>query len=174
MKLRYERPPLVEMNKGRVFVVVHDKRSPDRGGNDPTRVGTIRNNLGMPFPLNSSADREPTKVIKALVSDCLKAAGYKVMETPDDAPRVDATLQSFWSDGYQHSRMWTEIPTELRRDKDSSAVWSYTFESNMGITWMAPGYGPFDEGFSQMLEDVKRQMIFQFKEPEFNNRMNSL
>jgi hypothetical protein len=174
MKLRYEKPPFEEMSKGRVYVVVNDKRLPDRGGTDPTRVGTIRNNLGMPFPLNSSEDREPTKVINELISDCLKAAGYSVVERPDDVPLMDVTLQSFWSDGYQHSRMWTEIPTELKRDKDSSPVWRCTFQSNMGITWMAPGYGPFDDGFSKMLEDVKQQMIFQFKDPKFSDSMNSL
>ena len=88
MDLHYEKPPIKEMNRGDIFVVVNGQRPAEEGGNDPTRVGTIRNTFGMPFPLNSRADRDPSTVIKQLVTDCLKASGYNVSEQPSNAPQL--------------------------------------------------------------------------------------
>ena len=173
MRLRYVKPPFKEMNKGVIYVVVDDQRSPEKGGNDPTRVGTIRNTFGMPFPLQSSVDREPSKVIKELVSDCLKAAGYKISGQPDSAPQLHVVIEKFWSDGYQHSRIWTKIPVELKKDEHSQPVWKHIFESNIGVTWKA-GYGPFDKGINSMLEEVKNKMITEFKNRKFNKKLKSL
>jgi len=171
MKLHYVKPPFKKMNKGEIYVVVDDQRSPEKGGNDPTRVGTIRNTFGMPFPLNSSVNREPSKVIKELVSDCLKAAGYKISGQPDSAPQLHVVLQKFWSDGYQHSRIWTKIPVELKKDGHSQPVWKHIFESNIGVTWKV-GYGTFDKGINSMLEEVKNKMITEFKTPKFNKSLS--
>jgi len=88
MDLHYEKPPIKEMNRGDIFVVVNGQRPAEEGGNDPTRVWTIRNTFGMPFPLNSRADRDPSTVIKQLVTDCLKASGYNVSEQPSNAPQL--------------------------------------------------------------------------------------
>jgi len=173
MRLRYVKPPFKEMNKGVIYVVVDDQRSPVRGGNDPTRVGTIRNSFGMPFPLKSSVNREPSKVIKELVSDCLKAAGYKISGQTGSAPQLHVMLQKFWSDGYQHSRIWTKIPVELKKDEHSQPVWKHIFESNIGVTWRV-GYGTFDKGINSMLEEVKDKMITEFKNPKFNKKLKSL
>lgn len=173
MKLHYVKPPFKEMNKGEIYIVVDDQRPPKKGGNEPTRVGTIRNTFGMPFALKSSVDREPLKVIKELVSDCLKAAGYKISEHPDSAPQLHVVLQEFWSDGYQHSRIWTKIPVELKKDEHSQPVWKHIFESNIGATWTV-GYGPFNKGINSMLEEVKNKMITEFNSPKFNMSLKSL
>ena len=173
MKLHYVKPLFNETNKGEIYVVVDDQRPPDKGGNDPTRVGTIRNTFCMPFPLKSSVDREPSKVIKELISDCLKTAGYKISGQPDSAPQLHVVLQTFWSDGYQHSRIWTKIPVELKKDESSQPVWKHIFESNIGVTWTA-GYGQFDKGINSMLDEVKNKMITEFKDPKFNKRLKSL
>jgi hypothetical protein len=167
MKLKYVKPPFKEMNKGEIYVVIDDQRLPERGGNDPMVVGTIRNTFGMPFSLKSSADREPTKVIKELVSDCLNTAGYKISGKPDSVPQLRVVLQAFWSDGYQQSRIWTKIPVELKKDEKSQPVWKHIFESNIGVTWSA-GYGPFNKGINRLLEDVKNKMITEFKKPSFS------
>lgn len=172
MNLRYVKPSFEEMNKGKICVVVNDQRPPEEGSNDPTRVGTIRNTFGMPFPLRSSVGREPPKVIKELVSDCLKAAGYEVVEQSNNVPQLYVVLQSFWSDGYQHNRMWMTMFTELKNDINSPPVWRYEFESNVGVTWTA-GYGPFDKGFNRMLEDAKQKLIDQFKGSKFHNSFKS-
>jgi len=173
MKLQYSKPSFKEMNKGTIYVVIDDQRPPEEGGNDPTRVGTIRNNFGMPFALRASAAREPSKVIKQMASDCLKAAGYKVAGRSDSSGELHLMLQSFWSDGYQHNRIWTKIAMELRKDKNSPPAWEHIVESNMGATWTV-GYGPFNKGINRMLEDVKSKMIAAFKDQQFQESLESL
>ena len=66
MKLNYTKPPIDTMNKiskGTISVVVDDQRPPEEGKIDHTRVGTIRNTFGVPFPLRADEDRQPPKVI---------------------------------------------------------------------------------------------------------------
>lgn len=172
MSLHYEKPTFKEMNRGKIFVVVNDQRPTEEGGNDPKRVGTIRNGVGMPFPLNSSADRNPSRVIKELVSDCLKATGYNVSEQPSNVPQMHVVIKSFWSDGYHHQRIWTILPAELKKDNHSPPVWEHTFESSNGVTWTA-GYGPFDEGINEMLEDLKSKMLAEFNDPKFYKSLKS-
>jgi hypothetical protein len=171
--MHYEKPSFNEMNKGEIYVVVNDQRPPDEGGNEPARVGTIRNGFGMPFALNSEVGREPSKVIKELVSDCLKAAGYKVSDQPSNFPQLHVVIETFWSDGYVHSNIWTNLPSELKKDQNSPPVWQHNFESSSGATWTA-GYGPFEKGINNMLEDVKVKMLNEFKSPEFYNSLKSL
>jgi hypothetical protein len=168
MALQYKKPPINEMNRGDVFLIVNDQRPAEKGGNDPTRVGTIRNTFGMPFPLNSRADRDPSTVIKQLVTDCLNAAGYNVIEQPSNALQLLVVIKSFWSDGYQHSRIWTELPSKLKKDDHSPPIWEHTFESNIGATWKV-GYGPFNKGINSMLEDIKTKMLAEFNDPKFYN-----
>jgi len=173
MSLRYEKPIMMEKNKGDIYVAIEDQRVPEKGGDEPLVVGAIRNSVGMPFPLNASPDREPSKVIKEMVSDCLNAAGYTVADNPDGVPHLSVVLEEFWSDGYQHSRIWTKIPAELKKDENSKPVWVYLFESNIGVTWKT-GYGPFDQGINSMLDDVKYKMLTEFKDPGFHKSLNSL
>ena len=173
MQLKYKKPPIKDMNKGEIYVVMDDQRPPDNGGDDPTRVGTIRNTFGMPFALRANKDREPSKVIKELISDCLNSAGYKISEKSNGVPQIHVVLQSFWSDGYQHSRMWTKIPVKLIKDKSSQPVWQHTFEYNIGATWSV-GYGPFNKAINKMLEELKNQMITEFNNPKFNESFQLL
>ena len=172
MSLLYEKPSFETMNKGKICLVVNDQRPSEDGGSDPTRVGTIRNNFGMPFPLRSSAGREPPKVIRELVSDCLKAAGYDVVEQSNNVPQLHVALKSFWCDGYQYNKVWMTMSTELKSDINSQPVWRHEFESNAGIIWTV-GYGPFNEGFNRMLEDAKQKLIAQFKDSRFQNSFKS-
>lgn len=172
MSLRYEKPSFEMMNKGKICVVVNDQRPSEEGGNDPTRVGTIRNNFGMPFPLMATAGREPQKVIKELFSDCLKAAGYEVVEQTKTVPQMHVVLKSFWCDGYQYNSVWMTMSVELKRFENSQPVWSHEFESNDGVVWTA-GYGPFDKGFNRMLENAKQKLITQFKDSKFQKSYQS-
>ena len=173
MSLRYEKPSFEMMNKEKISVVVDDQRPSGEGGNDPTRVGTIRNNFGMPFPLRASAGREPTKVLKELFSDCLKAAGYEVVEQAEPVPQMNVLLKSFWCDGYQYNSVWMTMSLELKSSKQDKPLWTLDFESSDGIVWTA-GYGPFDEGFNRMLEKAKQSLITHFKDLKFQSSFKSL
>jgi hypothetical protein len=173
LMLQYDKPPFKDMNKGVLNVVIDDQRPPEQGGDEPLRVGTIRNAFGMPFSLNASEEREPSKVIKELVTDCLKASGYKVAEKPGSMPQMHVVLKTFWSDGYQHSRAWTSIPVALKKDGQSKPVWEHTFEANTGATWTV-GAGPIEEAIDFMLEEVKAKMLIEFKSKKFNKGVRSL
>lgn len=172
MKLNYIKPSIKTMNKGRISVVVNDQRPYEEGKNDHTRVGTIRNTFGKPFPLRADADREPLKVIKELVSDCLKASGYEVVESSDNAAHLYIALRSFWSDGYQYNKMNMTMATELKNDPNASPVWSYELKSDAAVTWTI-GYGQLDKGFTILLEDAKKKLMAQFESSEFHNSLKT-
>ena len=175
MKLHYTKPPIDTanlINKGRISIIVNDRRPPEEGKNDPTRVGTIRNTFGMPFPLKADAEREPPKVLKELVSDCLKASGYEVVESSNDVAHLYVDLRSFWSDGYQYNKMVMAMITELKNDQNASPVWSYELKSDAAVPWTI-GYGQLDKGFTKLLEDVKGKLMAQFKSSEFHNSLKT-
>ena len=143
MKLNYAKPLIDtanKINKGKISIVVNDRRLPEEGKNDPTRVGTIRNTFGMPFPLKADAEREPPKVIRELVSDCLKASGYEVVASSNNVANLYVDLRSFWSDGYQYNKMAMAMITELKNDTNASPVWSYELKSDAAVPWTI-GYG---------------------------------
>ena len=173
MCLQYAKPDAMARRKGSITVVVEDQRPVEETGGDPARVGTIRNSFGMPFALRSNPDRQPQIVINDLVSDCLGAAGYEVVEEKAGVPRLNVALKSFWSDGYQYSRMWLVISTALRKNQNSQPVWQIDFESSTGIVWTV-GYGKFDEGFTKILEDAKKQLMIKFNDKKFHGSYASL
>lgn len=113
------------------------------------------------------------KEFKRLWKALIKATGYAVAAQPSDVPQLHVAIKSFWSDGYQHQRIWTILPTELKQDKLSKPVWEHTFEIGLGANWTV-GYGPFDEGINRMLEDLKAEMLTTFNDPEFYNSIKSL
>jgi uncharacterized lipoprotein YajG len=175
MKLNYTKPPIDTMNridKGAISVIVNDRRPPEEGKNDLTRVGTIRNTFGVPFPLRADADRQPPQVIKELVSDCLKASGYEVVESSNNVAHLFVDLLSFWSDGYQYNKMYMSMTTELKNDPDASPLWSYELKSDAAVPWTI-GYGQMDKGFTKLLEDAKKKLLAQFKSSEFNDRFKA-
>jgi hypothetical protein len=175
MKLNYTKPPIDAMNKikkGAISVIVNDRRPPEEGKNDQTRVGTIRNTFGVPFPLRADADRQPPKVIKELVSDCLKASGYEVVESSNDVVHLFVDLRSFWSDGYQYNKMYMAMITELKNNPNASPVWSYELKSDAAVPWTI-GYGQMDKGFTKLLEDAKKKLMDQFESSEFHNRLKA-
>lgn len=173
MKLRYQEPPAATSTRGDIELVFEDRRPSDRGGDEPARVGTIRNAFGMPFPLKADPSREPSRVVRQLVSECLAATGYRVVEASQGTPLLLATLQTFWTDGYQHSRMILNLPLELKRDESAEPVWSHELVSNVGVTWTA-GYGQFDRGFTAMLEAAKQMLLAEFASADFREAIQSL
>lgn len=174
MQLAYPKPqPLVPV-KGEVSVKIDDQRIPERGGDEPLKVGIVRNTFGMPFPLMASPDREPTKVMRELLSDCLEASGYKVVDASKQTPQLHAVLKVFWSDGYQHSRMGLLMPMEFKRVADTSSSWNHAVDINTGKTWGMGGFSQFNGAFNKMLEEAKVDLLEQFAKPEFEEAYLSL
>jgi hypothetical protein len=171
MSLRYEKPFIGSTMLGKIGVSIKDMRAPEKGGTDPIRVGTMRSAVGIPYSLRASKD--PVKVVKELVSDCLKANGYEVVDPSPNIPQLNVTLKSFWCDGYQVNRAWMQIQTELKAQESSVPVWQDDFESSVNVV-MTVGYGAFDKGFNRMLEDAKQKLFERFKDSEFNNAFKSI
>jgi hypothetical protein len=174
MQLAYPKPPAAGADKGEVSIYVHDERAPDRGGDDPLTVGVARNTFGMPFEIKAASNREPTMVVRALITDCLAAAGYKVAEASSNAPLLHAILKVFWSDGYQHSRMGLLLPMVLKQDPAAPAQWEHVVDINTGMTWGMGGFSQFNEGFNKMLEGARNDLIEEFGKPEFTSAYKSL
>jgi hypothetical protein len=166
MKLQYDAPEAGEPSKGEISVVFSDLRPANRGGDEPMRVGSVRNTFGMPFPLKAASGRQPAQVAKGLVIDCLEASGYRVVEPAAGVPQLHTGLQAFWTDGYQHSRVVVDMSLELRRDESAVPAWSHQLVSNTGVTWTA-GYGQFDKGFTRTLDLAKGMLISELDGPEF-------
>ena len=134
MKLRYEPPPSAAGSSSELAVVLVDGRSPDRGGADPLRVGTIRNAFGMPFPLKASESREPSKVVETLLAECLAASGYRVVEARPGVARLRATLLTFWTAAptsiteprtLEPASTDASVACQLRRDPQSNTARRY-------------------------------------------------
>lgn len=174
MQLTYTKPPAAPSIKGQIYVSIDDLRPPDRGGKDPLKVGFVRNAFGQPFPVKAAPDREPSKVVKELISVCLMSAGYKVVDDSSAAPHLRAQLKVFWSDGYQHSRMGLRMPIELRKSKKSIGVWAYELDVNTGFTVRSAGYKQFNSGYNKMLEVAKEKLVEQFKRTEFQSHYLAL
>jgi hypothetical protein len=174
MQLAYKKPAATTINKGKLSVIISDQRAPDRGGNNPLVVGIVRNAFGMPFPVKAAPNREPTKVTKELMSECLMAAGYKVVDHSNKTPQLHAVLKVFWSDGYQHSRMGILMPLELKNNEKSPPVWKYSVDVNTGFTVKSAGFRQFNEGYNKMLERTKDKLLELFNSQEFENKYRTL
>lgn len=170
MQLKYARPAPAPASKGDVAVIVTDAREPQKGGEQPFKVGNARNAFGMPFAINAASNREPTRAIKELVTDCLMAAGYRVVEDGGRAPQLHAVLKTFWSDGYQHSRMIIDVPMELKQAGRSKAAWTYNLNVNTGFTWRSAGYRQFNLGFNKMMETAKDDLLREFTSSGFQKK----
>ena len=172
LQLHYTKPPFETTIKGSISVVLNDKRPAEEGGKEPMQVGVVRNAFGMPFPMKAT-NTEPSKIVKELVSDCLKAAGYNSVEQSENVPQLHVFLESFWSDGYQMSRTSMKLLMELRKSPTSPALWSQPLLSDAVVMWTA-GTGPMEKGYNQVLEDAKQKLITYFKDSKFTAAYQSL
>jgi hypothetical protein len=174
MGLVYQSPPPGAADKGVISVVLDDRRPAKRGGDNPYVVGTLRNTFGMPFPVKAASNREPSQVVAKLISECLQAAGYRVVDPSADAPQLSATLEQFWSDGYQHNRLWVTMPLDLRGAGGSTPVWSKELEVNEGWTAKTAGFRQMNSGYNKLLETTKQELLREFNSPYFREKYQSL
>ena len=108
------------MNQGKIRVIVKDERSPELGGNNPTVVGHARSTFGAPKNVSTRETRLPVKVVKELISDCLRAAGYDVTDQLVEVPKIYAVLNELWCYGYLHYEMRMTILMDLKKGENSS------------------------------------------------------
>ncbi|MFH2045144.1 MAG: hypothetical protein ABIK92_08350 [Pseudomonadota bacterium] len=174
LRLNYQTPNAASSKIGKIVLVLDDQRNPEKGGNDPLVIGNVRNAFGMPFKAKASPQREPSKVMRELLSSCLAAAGYEVVDESSNAPVLHATLKSFWSDGYQHQRMYIKMQTELVKEIGSSPVWISFVDVNEGFTVKTAGFKQMNAGYEKMLETTKNKLLTDFNLKEFYTAYKSI
>ncbi len=174
MQLAYQSPPPGADERGTISVVMDDQRAPRKGGDDPLVVGFLRNAFGMPFAVKAASNRQPSKVVAQLIAECLEAAGYRVVDSSANAPQLFVSLAEFWSDGYQHNRLWLVAPLELRGAGRSAAVWTKELRINEGWTAKTAGFGQMNSGYNKLLETTRNQLLSEFDSPNFRQSYGSL
>ncbi|MCB2166822.1 MAG: hypothetical protein KQI78_04105 [Deltaproteobacteria bacterium] len=174
LQLTYQKPPMATATIGQLYVEVDDARPPEKGGNDPYTVGVIRSAVGIPYDVKAAPDREPSIVVKELISECLMSAGYRIVNDSSAAPHLQASLKKFWSDGYVHNRIALEMPIVLQKSENAASAWTYVLDVNEGFTPMGFGFSQFNAGYNRMLDVAKDKLIEQFTSPEFENLYRTL
>ncbi len=170
IQLSYERPAAAEDRYGPVEVVLEDARVAGKGGGEPYVVGQLRNAFGMPFDVEAAPDREPSKVVRELISECLRASGFRVVDASSGAPQLFARLDQFWSDGYQHNRLWLDLHLELRPATGGRPVWSDVMNVNEGWTAKTAGFSQMNSGYRKLLESARDDLLLRFQDREFRRQ----
>lgn len=172
-RLKYKIPDASSSKIGKVILIVDDRRDPDKGGNDPLAIGIARSAAGVPFTMKASSGNEPLKVMREMISSCLLASGYDVVDESNKAPVLHATLNDFWSDGYAHNRMVIKMRVELVKEIGSPPLWISFVDVNEGATavWSVRDFG---RGYNKMLETTKNKLLTDFNLKEFYNAYISI
>jgi hypothetical protein len=85
-------------------------RPADKGGLDPRKVGNVRAEAGIPYPVTTQGEDELPNAVGRLVSDAMTNAGVSAVGPSDAAPTslVQANMTELWCDGYSVG-MWVHI-----------------------------------------------------------------
>ncbi len=168
MRMEYTKPTFLDATRGPVSVEVTDARADAEGGTEVLLVGQVRSGAGIPYGVWAKEGRQPPVVLREVLEDSLKAAGYAVADG-GAAPTLHATLKRMWCDGYLHYEVSLLAPLELR---GGAAPWTGMIESRGGVTLM---WGPaeLNKGFKRMLDDAIVKLVQQFQGAEFQAAVGS-
>ncbi|MFH1434387.1 MAG: hypothetical protein ABIJ56_01600 [Pseudomonadota bacterium] len=172
--LLYTSPPAGAMNQGDIAVEVVNQRPGDKGGANPFMLGQVRNAFGVPIrKLIAREDREPTVLVKTMVSECMAAAGYRPVEPTAGIPKVTVALTSFWCDGYTNYTMTMNANMTLANADGSGATWAETLVA-VGNRTIIMHEKELENGFQMMLNNAVTQLIQKFQSPQFKNAIASM
>ena len=172
--LPYTIPSPGAMNQGDIAVEVVNQRPGDKGGANPFLLGHVRNAFGMPIrKIIAREDREPTALLKTMVSECLANAGYRPVEPAAGIPQVTVSLTSFWCDGYRNYTMTMNANMTLSNADGSGAAWAESLVA-VGNRTIIMHEKELDNGFKMMLNNAVSQLIQKFQSPQFKNALASM
>ena len=172
--LPYTSPQPGAMNQGDIAVEVVNQRPTDKGGTEPFLLGHVRNAFGMPIrKIIAREDREPTALMKTMVSECLAASGYRPVEPTAGIPKITVAITSFWCDGYTNYTMTTNATLTLSQADGSGAAWSDTLVA-VGNRTIIMHEKELDNGFQMMLNNAVTQLIQKFQSPQFKTALASM
>ncbi len=108
-----------------VTLVVSDRRPPKEGGDDPSRVGSIRALAGNSAGMREQSPDAVRRLVEAATKSGLAKAG---VGTADAGPTLEVAISKFWMDGY--SSYTAELWGTLRARRDGQDVWSRDLKVN--------------------------------------------
>jgi hypothetical protein len=160
VSLDYSRPPILGSGSGEIAVVVEDKRPPKRGGDTkiPGEVGLLRNTFGMPIASQVSL-KPPTEAMKDLITDCLRGAGYSVVNADGRVPTVHAQIEELWSDGYIHYEMSLQLAVQMNN-------WRFPLEIKSQVTLQLSA-AELNSAYTQLMNEAAQKLVEQFKSDRF-------
>jgi hypothetical protein len=105
--LTYQARPPAPPLQGKVVIVVHDTREPERGGKDKRQIGVATQGMsiggfGIPQAIRMKDANVVTDTLRAIVIDAAQANGLAVVPegTPDATAKIVVEVQRFWCSGY--------------------------------------------------------------------------
>lgn len=150
---------------GSVSLKVVDQRPADAGGQDKTRVGSVRGSYGIPQGINdSSADVAPQSVTEA-TTDALKQAGVSVQS---GKPMIlVATVTQYWMDGLMGYKASIAVQYALQ-DSTGKTLWSSEVKAGAGGTNLFRSPNSFTQDmFENALTDLANKAAEQFNSAAF-------
>lgn len=146
-----------------VALDVIDARQPSVTGGDTRRVGSLRNGIGVPFPVEENGPDRVAQLVREATADALRQAGVGIKA--GSARTLVARVDKFWVDGYAGYKASCELDYSLR-DHDGKALWSSEVDGGAGgMHWAGTSIG--EELLSKALAECATRAAAQFKSAEF-------
>jgi hypothetical protein len=144
---------------GTVSLVVNNKRPSDKGGSDELYMGQVRNAYGMPF--KKSSENSVVVALKALFTEALANAGYKVADGA--ATQVVVDVNAFFMDGY----MGYKIESVCAVKAVSGGATAYETEIKKENGFYYGGDGDIYRAFDTNMDLIAQQAVSAFSSAEF-------
>jgi hypothetical protein len=130
---------------------------------DNARVGSLRNNVGVAFPVMENGPDRVAQLAREATTDALRQAGVGVK--PGSARTLVARVDKFWVDGFAGYKGTCELDYSLR-DHDGKALWSSTVEGGAGaVHWAGTTIG--EELLTRALAECAERAAAAFKSAKF-------
>ncbi len=172
LTLHYTRPSEQVSGKKPIVLIIKDLRSQDKGRNNPSQVGVVRNTYGMPFALEVKSPL-PLTTIKNMISDCLRSVGYEPIDDSQNIPQLNIGIVYFWCDGYMAYNIEMKLLMELKKSSDLPALWSEVAYSEK-TTVPLVGMNEIEDGYKYVLDLIQIQIAEKLKEQKFIDAYNSI
>ncbi len=149
--LEYDAPPSTADGGPAVAVTFENARPADAGGDEISRICTVRSLVGIPWELHTDSEHVDT-VIPRYVADALRAAGYDARVGADGSlPTVHVVLTEMWCAGHVHYETYAKMTLQLIPAGAAQPSWEDRFEVQEGVT-LEWGFKEMAEGFEKVFQ----------------------
>lgn len=136
---------------------VTNKRDLTMGGDNDTRVGTIRGGYGNPWELHTKDAALITKVFQDLIGDAASELGYQM--APDGAaPSLSLVINQFWCDGMYGYKISIDADLQLVDPSGLKILASHKIQYDDGfvlVSSMNEVKAAYDKFLNRFLDEVE-------------------